>query len=42
MSKIIDYAKDYNLEPFRIWLGPYFAVVIAKPEDVQVITFLKQ
>ncbi|XP_015366846.1 PREDICTED: cytochrome P450 4g15-like [Diuraphis noxia] len=37
MSKIIDNAKKYNLEPFRIWLGPYFAVVIAKPEDLQIV-----
>jgi len=42
MSKIIDNAKKYSLEPFRIWLGPYFGVIIAKPEDLQVITFLKQ
>jgi len=42
MSKLIDNAKKYNLEPFRAWLGPYFGVVIAKPEDLQVIIFLKQ
>lgn len=41
MSKIIDYTRDYNLEPYRLWIGPYFAVVIVKPEDVQVIPFLK-
>ncbi|XP_015366845.1 PREDICTED: cytochrome P450 4C1-like [Diuraphis noxia] len=37
MSKIIDNSKIYNLEPFRAWLGPYFAVVIAKPEDLQIV-----
>jgi len=42
MSKIIDLSKEYNIEPFRVWLGPYFGVVIVKPEDLQVITFLKQ
>jgi len=41
MSKIIEYEKDYNDQPFRVWLGPYFAVIITKPEDVQVITLLK-
>lgn len=41
MSRILDYEKDYNLEPFKVWLGPYFGVVIVKPEDLQVITFLK-
>jgi len=39
MSKIIDMATEYNQSPFRLWLGPYFAVAIGKPEDVQVITF---
>jgi len=43
MSKIIDLAKEYNLSPIKLWLGPYFAVVISKPEDLQVIiNFLKQ
>jgi len=42
MSKIIDYTRDYNLEPYKLWLGPYFIVVIVKPEDVQVILLLKQ
>ncbi|XP_022175937.1 cytochrome P450 4C1-like [Myzus persicae] len=37
MSKIIDTVKKYSLKPIRLWLGPYFAVVIAKPEDVQII-----
>ncbi|XP_022176867.1 cytochrome P450 4C1-like [Myzus persicae] len=37
MSKIIDYTRDYNLEPYRLWIGPYFAVVIVKPEDVQIV-----
>jgi len=41
MSRIIDYEKDYNLEPFSAWIGPYFVVVIVKPEDLQVTTFLK-
>jgi len=36
MSKIISYQKDYDIEPFKIQLGTYFGVVIAKPEDVQV------
>jgi len=40
-SKIMEYVKDYNLEPYRIWIGPYFVVTITKPEDLQVITFLK-
>jgi len=35
-------AIKYNLEPIRVWLGPYFGVTIAKPEDLQVIIFLKQ
>lgn len=39
MSKIIDLAKEYDQLPFKLWLGPYFAVVIAHPEDLQVITF---
>jgi len=42
MSKVIDNTKEFNLEPFRVWLGPYFGVAIARPEDVQVINFLKQ
>lgn len=42
MSRIIDYEKDDNLEPFRVWIGPYCGVVIVKPEDLQVTTFLKR
>ncbi|XP_060860449.1 cytochrome P450 4C1-like [Metopolophium dirhodum] len=37
MSRILDYEKDYNLEPFRAWLGPYFVVIIIKPEDLQIV-----
>jgi len=37
MSKIIDLAKEYNQLPFRLWLGPYFAVAVGNPEDLQVI-----
>ncbi|KAL4123116.1 hypothetical protein QTP88_015346 [Uroleucon formosanum] len=37
MSKIIGLAKEYDLLPFRIWLGPYFAVIISKPEDLQIV-----
>jgi len=40
MSKIFDLIKKYGPEPFKLWLGPYFAVAIFKPEDLQVITFL--
>lgn len=42
LNNIVDVAKEYNLEPFKIWLGPYFGVVISKPEDLQVINFVKQ
>jgi len=42
MNRIIEYVKDYDVEPFRVWLGPYFTVIITKPEDLQVLTFLKQ
>jgi len=42
ISKIIDFVKEYNLEPFKVWIGPYFGVAIAKPEDLQVINFVKQ
>eukprot|EP00102_Acyrthosiphon_pisum_P012638 XP_008181891.1 PREDICTED: cytochrome P450 4V2-like [Acyrthosiphon pisum] len=37
MSKIIDLVKEYNLSPIKLWLGPYFAVSISKPEDLQII-----
>ncbi|CAI6359143.1 unnamed protein product [Macrosiphum euphorbiae] len=37
MSKIIDLAKEYNQLPFRLWLGPYFAVAVGNPEDLQII-----
>ncbi|XP_060860451.1 cytochrome P450 4g15-like isoform X2 [Metopolophium dirhodum] len=37
ISKIIGLAREYNLEPFKIWLGPYFGVVISKPEDLQIV-----
>lgn len=42
MSKVFDLLKEYNPGPFSLWLGPYFGVAIAKPEDLQVITFLLQ
>ncbi|KAL4123114.1 hypothetical protein QTP88_015344 [Uroleucon formosanum] len=35
-SKIIDLVKEYNLLPIKLWLGPYFAVTICKPEDLQL------
>jgi cytochrome P450 family 4 len=37
MSKIIDLAKEYNLSPAKLWLGPYFAVTICRPEDLQIV-----
>ncbi|XP_029344292.1 cytochrome P450 4C1-like isoform X2 [Acyrthosiphon pisum] len=37
VSRILDYVKDYNLEPFKFWMGPYFGVVIVKPEDLQIV-----
>ncbi|CAI6360436.1 unnamed protein product [Macrosiphum euphorbiae] len=37
MSKIIDLVKEYNLSPIKLWLGPYFAVSICKPEDLQIV-----
>jgi len=40
MCKLFNLLKEYNPEPFKLWLGPYFGVAILKPEDVQVITFL--
>jgi len=39
MSKIIELAAEYKQSPFRLWLGPYFAVAVGHPEDLQVITF---
>jgi len=35
-------AKEYKLGPIKIWLGPYFGVVIAEPEDLKVINIVKQ
>ncbi|XP_016656341.1 cytochrome P450 4C1 [Acyrthosiphon pisum] len=37
VSRILDYVKDYNLEPFKFWMGPYFGVFIVKPEDLQIV-----
>jgi len=42
MNQIFDLMQEYNPGPIKVWIGPYFGVAIAKPEDIQVITFLKQ
>lgn len=36
MEKITEIINEYGPEPIKLWVGPYFAVVIIKPEDIQV------
>lgn len=40
MDKIIILMNKYGPEPFRVWLGESFGVVIVKPEDLQVTHLL--
>lgn len=41
MEEIQDLVKNYSPEPFKLWLGPFFAVTITKPKDLQVTTIIK-
>ncbi|XP_050054621.1 cytochrome P450 4C1-like [Aphis gossypii] len=36
-DNIIQLFNSYGCEPCKVWLGPYFGVVISKPEDLQII-----
>lgn len=38
MNKVIKIHKTYGPEPFKIWMGTTFNVVISKPDDVQVFS----
>lgn len=40
MGKIMELNTLYGPEPYKVWLGTSFAVVIIKPEDVQVCKYL--
>ncbi|XP_060860448.1 cytochrome P450 4C1-like [Metopolophium dirhodum] len=37
ISQIISLVNEYKLDPIKIWLGPYFGVVIDKPEDLKIV-----
>ncbi|XP_026817199.1 cytochrome P450 4C1-like [Rhopalosiphum maidis] len=37
MEKILKLDNKYSPGPFKIWVGPYFGVIIIKPEDVQSV-----
>ncbi|XP_050054619.1 cytochrome P450 4C1-like isoform X2 [Aphis gossypii] len=37
IENIIKLFEVYGPEPHKLWLGPYFAVTIGKPEDLQII-----
>ncbi|KAF0747583.1 Uncharacterized protein FWK35_00018805, partial [Aphis craccivora] len=37
IERIIKLFEVYGPEPQKLWFGPYFAVTIAKPEDIQII-----
>lgn len=41
IEKIIKLFEVYGPEPHKLWIGPYFAVTIGKPEDLQVIILIK-
>jgi len=36
MEKWFKFGRNYGIEPFKFWFGPYFTVVLSKPEDMQV------
>lgn len=37
MENILKFIKMYSPGPVKLWIGPYFAVAIIKPEDIQVL-----
>ncbi|XP_022166735.1 cytochrome P450 4C1-like [Myzus persicae] len=37
MKKILKLDDRFSPGPFKIWMGPYFGVIIIKPEDVQAV-----
>jgi hypothetical protein len=37
LENLIKLGDDFGPEPFKLWMGTSFGVVIIKPEDSQVI-----